>query len=221
MKIGAMFQDDGTSAEGGRSFGRDVGRYVVAGERVPSVTEVIELAGLSDIQRIIALAGEDVVQNAAKRGSIVHGYCQLVDLDPEFDLNRVPEYARGYVAGYAKFVRETAFRPDVSEEPMISTAYRFAGTPDRIGFLGPRQTILDIKTPAASDPAWKIQSAGYALLAEENYGIERPARACLMLRKGGTYKVEPHSDPRDRTIFIAALHVAHFRLSHKLATLED
>lgn len=219
MKIGAMFQDEGTSSES-RSFGRDVGRYVVAGERVPSVTEIIELAGLSDIQRIIALAGEDVVANAAKRGSIVHGYCQLVDLDPEFDLARVPEYARGYVAGYARFVRDTGFRPEISEEPMTSAAYRFAGTPDRIGLLGGRYCVADIKTPNVADPSWRIQSAGYSLLAEENYGITNPARGCLMLRKGGTYKFVPHSDPSDRTVFVAALHVAHFRLSHKLATLE-
>jgi hypothetical protein len=215
VKIAEIHSDGGEP----RSFGRDVSRYVLSGERVPSVTEVIELAGLSDIQKIIAVAGEEVVANAARRGSLVHGYCELLDHDPYMDLGSVPEWIRGYVAGYARFVRETGFRPDLIEEPVVSSAYRFAGTVDRVGNLGTKPYVIDLKTPAAASPSWAVQTAGYAIGVEEQYGV-RAGRACLQLKSNGTYKLHNHADPSDVATFIAAVHVAHYRLAHGLAHLE-
>ncbi len=216
MKLSEIHSDGGEP----RSFGRDVSRYVLAGERVPSVTEIIDLAGLSDIRRIIAVAGEEVVANAARRGSLVHGYCELLDHDPYMDLGSVPAWIRGYVAGYARFVRETGFRPDLIEEPVVSSVYRFAGTVDRVGNLGPRPMVIDLKTPAAASPSWQIQSAGYAIAVEEQYGV-RAGRACLQLTSHGAYKLHHHADPSDVSTFLAAVHVAHYRLAHGLASLES
>ena len=206
----------------GRSYGRDVTQYVLAGERVPSVTEVTNLAGLSDIRKVIALAGEEVVASAARRGSLVHGFCEMVDRDPEFDPRSLPESIRGYVLAYVRFVREFAFVPDLIEEPMVSATYRFAGTVDRVGKLGPEPFTIDIKTPASASPSWRIQTAAYAILAEENYGI-RTKRACLRLRNDGSFKLDPYPDPTgsDARVFLSALSVVHYRLAHGLASLEE
>lgn len=205
----------------GRSYGRDVSKYVVAGERVPSVTEVLELAGLSDIQRIMAVAGEDVVQGAARRGSRVHIWSQIIDADPDdFRIEDVRPECRGYVAGYLKFLRE--MRPDwiLTEEPVVSTVHRFAGTVDRVGYVGGLLYTVDLKTPVLADPSWRLQTSGYRIALDEQLG-ERTRRACLQLKKNGTYKFHPYSDPKDDTTFLAAVHVAHYRLANGLASLGD
>lgn len=204
----------------GRSYGRDVSKYVVAGERVPSVTEVLDLAGLTDIHRIIGIVGEDVVRNAAKRGSLVHGYCEMIDLDPQFEISTAPLSVQGYLAGYQKFIREMGCAPILIEETVVSTAHRFAGTVDRVGYIGRILYTYDLKTPAAPDPSWRLQAAGYAIAIDEQLG-ERTHRACLQLKPNGTYKFHAYADPGDVHTFLAAVRVAHYRLAHGLASLEE
>lgn len=217
MKLADFSADAGPPA---RSSGRDVSAYVVAGERVPSVTEVLDLAKLTDIEKLKRVAGADVVANAATRGKAVHIGCELVDRDLDFDLELLPESTRGYVVAYRNFLRETGFQVQLAEEPMVSTAHRFAGTVDRVGLYFDELYTVDLKTPAADSPAWSIQTAGYAVLTQENYGLET-RRAALRLRPNGRYSFVPHHDENDIPTFLAAALVANYRLAHGLATLGD
>lgn len=221
MKVADLDQPvrDGTASED-RRLGRDTTGYRVRGERVPSVTEVIGLAGLSSIEDVIAKAGAAVVERAAVRGKAVHAYCELVDLDPGFDLEAVPESLRGYVAAYARFVEEHRFRPVLSEEVVVSEALGFAGTLDRLGEYQGRPTLIDIKTPATACPAWPVQTAGYAIAVFEQYG-QLVDRGSLQLQPNGRYRLHTHPDRADADLFLAALRVAQHRLAHGLATLEE
>lgn len=213
---------DFTEERAARASNRDVSGYVVDGARVPSVTEVLDLAQLSNIREVIRVAGAEVVAHAADRGRRVHIYCELVDREEAFRLEAVPADVRGYVQAYQRFVIETGFVPELIEEPMVSSSLRFAGTVDRVGtcrLLDGLHTF-DLKTPASDDPAWPIQTAGYALLVDENYGM-RTRRHCVQLRPNGRFKIHSHPSETDYRIFRAALEVAHFRLAHGLGHLED
>lgn len=217
MKIDAISGDHAPP----RSFGRDTSRYVIGGHRVPSVTEVIKIAGLSDIQRIIAVAGADVVQKAADRGQRVHKYCEIVDLEPDLPLESVTEDCRGYVLAYQRFLAETGFAVDLTEEALVSETHGMAGTIDRVGLLYDEVAVLEVKTPQSPDPSWQLQTAGYSLLVTEGYGIPVPARYVLRLGSNGRYQLIPHTDRTDFDVFLAALRVAHYRLAHELASLEE
>lgn len=207
----------------GGSPGRDTSGYRVRGERVPSVTEVIEIAGLSDIESLKRKAGADVVEKAAVRGTIVHGYCEVVDLDDQYDLDEIPEAFRGYVKAYKRFRAETGFEPIYSELCVASPSHGFAGTLDRLGIYPEdgRVALIDLKTPAQPSPTWAIQTAGYAIAVEDAGVSTVDERSALRLRPNGTYKLDPHHGHGHTHDFLAALRVAHFRLAHGLAHLED
>ncbi|MCR9093429.1 MAG: PD-(D/E)XK nuclease family protein [bacterium] len=225
MNYADLLDDSSTGTrphrQSGGSPGRDTSGYRVRGERVPSVTEVIDLGGLSDIEQLKRVAGADVVENASLRGRIVHGYCDVIDLDEQFDVEDVPEPYRGYVAAYVAFKAETGFEPIEIELAVTSSTYLFAGTIDRIGmYPDGRVTLLDLKTPAQPSPTWRVQTAGYAIAAND-VGIEPDERAALRLQPNGKPRLLLHDDPEDRRNFFAALRVAHYRLAQGLAHLED
>lgn len=204
------------------SSGRDTTGYRVRGERVPSVTEVLELSGLSDIGRLIELVGQSTIDDAAHRGSMVHSFCELADLDDQFDLEGVPPHYRGYVASYLAYKAESGFEPIEIERTVVSSNYGFAGTLDRLGLLPTGEVVLlDLKTPATASPIWAYQTAGYQLAAEDMGIAVVNRRGALQLQRNGKYKWHAHPRPGDLHDFIAALRVAHIRLAHGLATLED
>ncbi len=80
--------------------------YRLHGEIVPSVTQVLERAGLIDFSKIPGA----IRQHALDRGSAVHAAIHFLnegDLDPAFHTD-FPEYAP-YVAAWVKFLDESGF----------------------------------------------------------------------------------------------------------------
>lgn len=69
---------------------------------------------------------------------------------------------------------------------------------------------------AANHPETRLQVCGYAMALDP-----RPARAALQLLPDGRYRLERYRDRSDEHDWIAACRVAHFRLAHSLAYLED
>lgn len=198
---------------------RDVSRYTdKMGVRLPSVTEVLALAGLVDLGGIPI----DLLEKGAARGRIVHHVTAELDhMTAEVDRRKRllghEEYLP-YFDAWAKFRSDTGFVPERIETSLVSHRFRFAGTFDRFGAesLG-RKVLLDVKTSIVPASWWALQLAGYHVLAEEEalaYGkpLGPVERWSVQLGSDGRYALQRYRSPSDRSDFLAALRVAHFLL---------
>ena len=161
--------------------------YLVDGtQTVPSVTTILGLITDSEYKNI----NPSVLEAAAKRGSLVHEYCQLYDYGalPEED-----EYGLfGYVRAYADFVRDYRCKWEQIEAPVYSTM-GFAGTLDRAGLVEGKQAIVDIKTIANPTTMGKfvvcMQTTAYAIARAETFGTPTYKRYAVYLKANGEYSV--------------------------------
>lgn len=202
-------------------FERDTHAYYDGDVRVPSVTQVIKLAGLISYDGV----KPDVLENARRRGQHVHtltaDYDRGLDIDAIYE---IPEVCRPYIDAYILFRIESRFEPDPEwiERPMVASigGFRIGMTPDRLGCCFGLPTVLEIKVTAAAHPAWGVQTAGYEA------GVPRPPRhrnyqrLAVQLLPTGKYKLHTFDAHTDFTTFYSAYAVAAFKLKHRLAELE-
>lgn len=189
--------------------------------RVPSVTQVIKIAGLICYDHVKS----DVLENARRRGEHVHtltaDYDRGLDIDAIYE---IPEVCRPYLEAYIRFRKESGFEPDPTaiEKPMVASigGFRVGMTPDRIGCCFGLPTILEIKATAAAHPAWGVQTAGYEAGAPRPKSHRYYQRLAVQLLPTGKYKLHTHEDHTDFSTFYSAYAVAAFKLKHRLAELE-
>ena len=180
--------------------------YLIKGKPVPSVTQVIEAAGLG---LDFSLVPPDVLKMAQSRGNAVHVAAALWDAG-ELDWSTVDPRIEAYVRAYVEFRRMLPIKTVVVEKRM-ATGYMkyndsiwFAGTPDLIGFINGRRSVIDLKTGQNADAG--IQTAGYAILWNSEHKTEPiHDRYALRLRKDGSYKLIEEADPDDAPAFLDAL----------------
>lgn len=96
------------------------------GVRFESVTTILKEEGLIDARWF-----DDWSRD---RGSMVH-LATAYDDRGELDEESLDPVIAPYLEAWRKFRKESGFGPEKIEVPMQSTAYRYAGTPDRIGEL--------------------------------------------------------------------------------------
>jgi hypothetical protein len=173
---------------------------------VPSVSQVLELAGIDDLRGVPRFN----VKRAAARGQAVHTATQFLDLK-KLDQHSVSPEIAGYVMGYEQFKRDTGFHPIAIEERGIGqiSGMKFGYCIDRVGILFDRLAIVDLKTASKAFDWWAIQTAGYA----EGIKHDGP-RYSVHLAGDGKYKLIPYEDAGDGEIWLAALNVAHWKLAH-------
>ncbi len=162
--------------------------------RVPSVTEI--LSPLSNFGSV----SPAIVQQAARRGSLVHEYTELIDYGvPPEDIDIEPELA-GYVSAYIRFLRD--WQPTWTMIEQIVDGYMYAGRLDRYGTIDGRTVLLDIKTTSGASRqqkvTWALQLHGYnmALLLLPM----PPARGKLdlLLKPNGKYTLYDAADTERR-----------------------
>jgi hypothetical protein len=177
-------------------------RYLTdEGIQIPSVSQVLTLAGISDVSMIPA----HILERAAAIGSAVHDACQYLDegeLDPDLDPLIV-----GYVLGYQRF--KEAHEPKILEiETRVGKDgdLPFAGRRDRVIVLGDVEYVMDIKTASKPQYSWPIQLAAYS---KRDQG-----RIVVHLAKDGTFNVIKYENEADYEVWQAALTVAHFKLKN-------
>lgn len=157
--------------------------YLYDGHIYPSVTEICApLQSFADVS-------PSVLQQAQRRGTQVHEYCQLIDYGVEPDALEVEPELAGYVLAYMRFLRDYKPEWDMIEQPLVSTAEKYAGTLDRFGKIDSRPWLVDLKTTAQPKRptriSWACQLEGYSRMLE----CDIYCRADLQLRKDGTYKL--------------------------------
>ncbi len=180
------------------------------GVPVPSVTQVIEDAGLKP-----PYAGDG---SAAKRGTKVHELLELYDkgeLDVDAWLaydSRLPEDKRlkPYFDAYMAFRSDCKCEWKIAEGRLYSPALMVAGTVDRMGLVNGEPAILDLKTTNGVPPyaATAVQTAGYHLLSEDTRQANRFA---LALHGDGTYKLIMYRNQQDYQAFKSAAFLYHWK----------
>lgn len=174
--------------------------YTIGQERLPSVTQVLDM--ISDLDSI----PKHKLKYAAERGDAVHFGCELHDRD-QLDWDTVDPELVPYIEAWIKFRRQTGFVPDKIEHRMFHPILRFAGTLDRTGILYDKPTVLDIKAVVKTYPTTGPQVAAYEALlkATEPDGPKTYERYAVQLCKDGTYRLHHYEDRADYSVFISAL----------------
>ena len=101
---------------------------------------------------------------AAIRGTDVHALAEKLVHGEEV---QVPEHLAGRVEGYVAWLDAFGFRPLVTERPVASRQWQYAGKPDAIGTFeqGPlagKTCLLDWKTSRGVYGETALQTAAYA-----------------------------------------------------------
>lgn len=149
---------------------------------------------------------------AAIRGTDVHALAERIVHGEPVD---VPERLAGHVSGYVDWLDSTGLEPLLTERPVASRKWRYAGTFDLIGKLDGRLWLLDVKTSSGVYGSTALQLTAYGnaefyldaddteqpLPTVERYGV-------LHVTEYGTtlhYLPESANEPAWRDF----LHVAH------------
>ena len=161
--------------------------YYVDGKEVPSVTTV--LSPLSNVE--YDKVNPSVLEQAAKRGTLVHSYTEMMDYD--CDPDEVEYEVVGYLKAYKDFLRD--YKPEWTriECPVakMDTDRAYAGTIDRVGRINGKLVIVDLKTLASPTKLNKfsvcVQTWAYDDALYDTYGEDAEGRYALYLKADGTY----------------------------------
>ncbi len=190
------------------SFDAESHTYYLDGVKIPSVTQVIRSAGLSDYSHVDPAHLADL----AERGTYVHEATELLDRG-ELDDDSIAADAAPYLAGYRSFLRDVTPDYILIEERLASIKHRYAGTIDRLAKIGGRLRVLDIKTGTGAE--WhKIQLAAYAVLLREA-GHKPMHGTNLYLHAAGTYTIMTYrlvDLKAEESCFLSALNVWKWKM---------
>jgi hypothetical protein len=180
--------------------------YQDAGVVVPSVTQILQMAGFHDPSRIPT---RNRIRGAAL-GTAVHHATHFLD-ENDLDPATVAPQAVPYLDAYRLFKDETGFVPVAIEQQGIAEhdGLKFGYCIDRSGLYQGELIQLELKTAATRERWWKLQTAGYAD-ATEHEG----RRAVLHLMRDRKYKLLWHDEADDFRYWRGALVVAHGLLAH-------
>ena len=181
--------------------------YRLDGVRVPSVTQVLQSAGIIDYSSV----PEEWRNFALTRGSAVHHACRLLD-ENDLDRKTLDSSLDGYIRAYERFLADSGARPISIEQCVSNELMRYAGTLDRIYDVGGMRVLADLKTSLV--PNWTgIQISAYAACIS---GVDTfLKRWGVALRDDGTYRIETFEDTMDWDIFVSALAVHNWKKNHE------
>jgi hypothetical protein len=165
-------------------------QYILDGEVLPSVTQVLTAEGFIDRTFFTDYGRE--------RGTMVHKATALDDMGA-LDEDSIDPILVPYLEAWRAFKRDSRIEIVNIEEPLYHKTYLFAGTPDRIGELNGKWAIIDIKH--VSLPWAALQLSAYGILDN----LTTAKRLAVELNGNGKYSVREYTDRKDKDIFLAAL----------------
>ncbi len=192
---------------------RDTSNYRINGVRIPSVTEVLKIAGMTNFDGIPAAN----LLAARERVVAVHTWTEAIDLGTIGPSDLPLEDIEKYVFAWISFKRESGFTPTLIECPVVNEELRYAGTLDRRGEMNGKVWTIDIKCTYAATPVTGIQTCAYDECFHPRGNI-----GSVLLKKDGSYRFSAYKN-RDylSAVWHGCLEVAHFLLNNGLAKLDD
>ena len=189
----------------GLVFDKDTHEYKVNGLVIPSVTQIIQGAGLTNFANV----PDFILQEKADLGTKVHSATELYDKGT-LDKKSLHPILKKYLNSWIKFKKDFDFVVEDIEEVYYHPLYKSIGRVDRVGTIKSKKVLLDIKS-GVKYKTHAIQTAGYKIL--HDYGKPKSEqikeRYTVYLSETG-YKVEPNKDQTDENVFLAALTIFNF-----------
>jgi hypothetical protein len=196
--------------------------YRVDGQAVPSVTQLLEAAGVSPDYRKVHPA---ILQHARLRGIHIDAACDLDDVD-DLDWSSVSPEAVGYIQGWQAFKADYQYEPVISQPPLYHPVYGYCGTPDSIGMLDGQVVVVERKATAKMAASYALQTAGYGCngmhIAPRGGGRLEPVpwggpvmRLGVHLQPGGRYELVEYSDPDDESAWLGVVALARWRKARR------
>lgn len=182
------------------TFNEDEHTYHLGQRRLPSVTEILDEAGLID--------KEWFTEEHMLRGKRVHIATAMYDEGQ--DVPGLEPELQGYLAAWCKFREESNCEIRSIEKRVCSEAWGVAGTIDRELYIRCLTTIGDIKTGGPA-PWHALQTAGYGVCEGTRW-----QRMCIYLKPDGTYSIKVHNDSSDFDAFHAFLAGYNWKLKEGL-----
>lgn len=177
--------------------------YSLDGKILPSVTQALNVVPAS------FFCSGTVLAEAQERGTHVHA-ATAYDDERALDEASVRPEIMLYCMAWRKFRAQTGFVPVVIEKIGANRKYGYAGTLDRIGTVGNRTWLVDIKT-GVPDLRTCLQTAAYAELDEIKAAFPKLDRYAVELRDDGTFRMsEQYKSAQDFAVFLAFLKVYNF-----------
>ena len=166
---------------------------------VPNVTSIIsELVDFSQIKK-------DVLYRAAEFGKAVHKACELDDLD-NLKRSTLDAALLPYLRAWRSWSKQINAKWKHIEYQLHHDRMGYAGTADRIGIVGGKMSIVDIKTTATLMPYTAIQLAAYEYafkhMTDETMPIQRIA---VQLLNDGRFRTKIYDSPLDKPAFIGLI----------------
>lgn len=192
---------------------------------VPSVTQILGASGLINHNGI----RKDVLQHKGQIGTEVHFCCALVDNGEDLADWEVDLKVLEYLDQYAELKRLLAWRPTMIENGDIGPAIAdingmLVGFKlDRVGMLGDREAVVEIKCTTTVEPHMGVQLAFYDLCL----GPPRRKRAVFQLFPD-KFKLHEDSEkdskvfyPGDYEMCLSALFAVYYRHFRGIERFED
>jgi hypothetical protein len=190
------------------------------GSRLPSVTTVLsELAKPALIGWAwgLGIKGIDYRtfrDDLAEVGTLAHkmilAHLKKETLVPDEYSKETIDRAETAFLKYLEWEGQHAIEPQIIEEPFVSEVHGFGGTPDFLGMMDGKLTLIDFKTSKAIYDDFFYQLAAYAILHEERGSIPENYR---ILRIGRipeeAFEDRQHSGKLEiqKKIFLACLEI--------------
>jgi hypothetical protein len=184
--------------------------YKVDGVVVPSVTQVIKEAGLSELEYV----PERTLREKADLGNKVHKATELLDRD-NLDVESIHPILLNYVAMWEQFKKDFGFEAQDIELTLHHPLYRFAGRIDRVGLVNGKLSIVDIKSGGKYN-THSLQTAGYKLLYDhDKLKKEQIKNRMSVYLSQENYSIFEHKDSQDERVFLAALTITNYKRMRK------
>ncbi len=174
--------------------------YRLNNQIIPSVTQILQAEGITDY----SYADE----SDKEFGLVGHKVTELWDKG-KLDSKTISKPLIPCLELWKKFLKDfdvTIF-PGAIEKPIYSSKYLFGVTPDRVGLVNDKVTVIEIKFTKAIQRSTGIQLAAQAIASTEHYGKVRQRIAVPLL--GGTPQF--FNDRQDETIFLSALNLFRWK----------
>lgn len=146
---------------------------------------------------------------AQQRGKAAHHAIHLLDGGGDgsgLAWDTVHPIVRPYCEAWEKAKADARIVVVHSEWPVVSSVYRYAGTPDKYAELRGVPCVLDIKTGAG--PLVALQLAAYADAIKTTLHLRmRPRRYSVWLRANGSYRLEERKEAADFPTFTALVQI--------------
>jgi hypothetical protein len=216
--------------EDGLTFTEEGHRYEMNGQRIISLTQILDACGLVDYSGI----DPTVLANKAKFGTKIHEYTLWND-QGELDMDDLKPYQNYFncIVGWRQFCEDFNFACNM-EWAEVPCAVKLNGmlfgmTVDRFGTFGSKEDVaagkvsfgvVEIKTCADRKFSHQIQTAAQTVPFRGDGSVAMKRYAVYLLSQpngsGRCYFAQEHTERMDEKIFLAALMLTQTRINNKL-----